>query len=93
MSEEQPEQLAENSSDSDLDSDSEDSDEYCENTDSEEEDPIRRVQPDALDSVSSTSINRYFHHCKQVIEAYEAGEVYGTKEFADRGVQEPSASC
>ena len=44
----------------------------------------RRVLPDALDSVSSASINRYFHHCKRVIEAYEAGEVYGTKEFSDR---------
>ena len=44
----------------------------------------RQVLPDALDSVSSASINRYFHHCKRVIEAYEAGEVYGTKEFSDR---------
>ena len=33
----------------------------------------RRALPDALDSVSSASINRYFHHCKRVIEAYEAG--------------------
>ena len=44
----------------------------------------RRVLPEVLDSVSSTSINRYFYHFKRVIEAYEAGEVYGTKEFADR---------
>ena len=33
---------------------------------------------------SPPSINRYFYHCKRVIEAYEAGEVYGTKEFADQ---------
>ena len=45
---------------------------------------LRRVLPEALDSVSSASINRYFHHCNRAIEAYGAGEVYGTKEFAER---------
>jgi hypothetical protein len=47
-------------------------------------DGLRRVLPEALDSVSSASINRYFHHCKRVIEAYGAGEAYGTKEFTER---------
>ena len=41
--------------------------------------------PEALDSVSSASINRYFQHCNRVIKAYGAGEVYGTKGFAERG--------
>ena len=44
----------------------------------------RRVLPEALDSVSSASINRYFPHFERLIEDYEAGEVYGTKEFAGR---------
>ena len=33
---------------------------------------------------SPTSINRYFQHCKRVIEAYEAGKGYGTMAFADQ---------
>ena len=93
--EEQEQQLAGNASDSDLNSDSGDSeDEDCEITDSEEQKPVhattpalqifiassqppppqfestvyhcRRVLPEALDSVSSTSINRFFHHCNLV---------------------------
>ena len=43
----------------------------------------RQVLPEALDSVSSASINRCFHHCERLIEAYGAGEVYGTKECAE----------
>ena len=116
MSEEQ-EQLAENASDSDLDSDSEDSeDEYCEITDSEEQEPVQANIPalqiliarsqkhNAFDrtfpsqrgpepSVRTANttwsswlslLNRYFHHCNRVIEAYGDGEVYETKEFAER---------
>jgi hypothetical protein len=37
-----------------------------------------------LDSVSTVAINRYYNHCKRVIEAYAEGEKYGTQEFTER---------
>lgn len=45
---------------------------------------LRRILPQALDSVSSTSINRYYRHCQRVIEAYADGLGYGTKGFTER---------
>ena len=72
VSEEEPEK----EKDSDLDNEDSEDEGDCGITDSEE--------PEALDSASTASINRYFHHCARLIEAYGAGEVYGTKEFAER---------
>ena len=45
---------------------------------------LHQTLPKALNSVSTTSINRYYGHCKHVIEAYEAGIQYRTKEFTER---------
>ena len=30
------------------------------------------------------SINRYYHHSMRILEAYEAGETYGTQAFKER---------
>jgi hypothetical protein len=45
---------------------------------------LRAVLPAALDSVSSTAINRYYNHCARVMEAYSEGFDYGTKEFTQQ---------
>jgi hypothetical protein len=42
---------------------------------------LRRVVPDALHSVSSQSINRFYHRAIRTLEAYASGLIYGTKEF------------
>jgi hypothetical protein len=42
---------------------------------------IRKTVPLAVHSISSSSINRYFHRCMRVLKAYEDGLTYGTVEF------------
>lgn len=42
------------------------------------------VVPQALNSVSTATIVRYFNHCQGIIDTYEAGVKYGTKEFGER---------
>jgi hypothetical protein len=44
---------------------------------------LRKVLPAALNSVSTASINRHYHYCMRVLEAYAEGFVYGTKAFTD----------
>jgi hypothetical protein len=45
---------------------------------------LRETVPAALDSVSSTSINRYYHHCMRTMSAYRDKFHYGTREFMER---------
>jgi len=45
---------------------------------------LRETVPAALDSVSSASINRYYHHCMRIMAAYRDRFSYGTKEFTER---------
>ena len=47
-------------------------------------DGLRKTIPQALDSVQSAAINRYFHSCMRVLAAYRTGLKYGTKEFQDK---------
>ena len=42
---------------------------------------IRKTVPLAVHSISSASINRYFHRRMRVLKAYEDGLMYGTVEF------------
>jgi hypothetical protein len=42
---------------------------------------IRKTVPLAVHSISSSSINRYFHRCMKVLKAYEDGLTYSTVEF------------
>jgi len=44
-------------------------------------DGLRSTIPEALMSVSTTSILRYFNHCIEIIQAYNNGLRYGTPEF------------
>ena len=45
---------------------------------------LRKILPEALNSVSSATINRYYNHCVQIMEAYAEGFKYGTKTFTQR---------
>lgn len=45
---------------------------------------LRRNLPEALHSVTPTSINRYYERCKRIIVAYGEGCEYGTEEFRDK---------
>ena len=47
-------------------------------------DGLRKVVPAALDSVSATSINRYYNHCAWAIDAYADEFKYGTEDFTAR---------
>jgi hypothetical protein len=42
---------------------------------------IRKTVPLAVHSISSSSINSYYHRCMRVLKAYEDGLTYGTVEF------------
>ena len=42
---------------------------------------LRKILPEALNSVSSATINRYYNHCLRIMEAYAEGFKYGTKTF------------
>jgi hypothetical protein len=42
---------------------------------------VRGTVPLVVHSISSSSINRYFHWCMRVLKAYEDGLTYGTVEF------------
>jgi hypothetical protein len=44
---------------------------------------LRRIQPEALKSVSSVTINRYYRRCMRILNAYDSGFHYGTKTFKD----------
>ena len=45
---------------------------------------LRETVPNALHSVSATTINNYFNHCDRTIDAYAEDLTYGTKEFTTR---------
>jgi hypothetical protein len=45
---------------------------------------LRETVPAALKSISSASINQYYHRSMRILEAYESGETYGTQAFKDR---------
>ena len=38
----------------------------------------------AFRSISSATINKYYHHCVRTIEAYASGFTYGTKSFQEQ---------
>jgi hypothetical protein len=42
---------------------------------------LRKVVPKALASITTASINRYYHRSMRTLEAYADGLVYGTREF------------
>ena len=44
----------------------------------------RRVLPEALDSVTPATINRYYRRCMRTLGAYMDGHTYGTKEFKEK---------
>jgi len=44
----------------------------------------RETIPLALDSVSTSTIHRYFLACMRIVEAYRVGLHYGTAEFRER---------
>ncbi|RPA99707.1 hypothetical protein L873DRAFT_1767021 [Choiromyces venosus 120613-1] len=45
---------------------------------------LRETIPQALDSVSSATIHRYFLACMRILDAYRSGLHYGTAEFRER---------
>ena len=47
-------------------------------------DGLREAVPAALSSVSSATIHRHSLHCMWIVDAYESGATYGTKEFKER---------
>jgi hypothetical protein len=44
---------------------------------------LRRILPEALKSVSSETINRYYHRCMRILNACDSGFGYGIKTFKD----------
>jgi len=45
---------------------------------------LRKTLPAAFKSISTATINRYYHLCCRIINAYIDGHKYGTKAFAER---------
>ena len=45
---------------------------------------LRTTIPAAFRSITSASINKFYHHCVRAIEAYAGGFTYGTKSFQDQ---------
>ena len=45
---------------------------------------LREKVPEALNSVSPTTIHHHYLHCMRTIDAYAAGVKYGTEEFKKR---------
>jgi hypothetical protein len=43
----------------------------------------RKFLPEALKSVSSATINRYYYRCMEILNAFDSGFRYGTKIFKD----------
>jgi hypothetical protein len=43
-----------------------------------------RLVPEALHSISSATINRYYKHCMRIFIAYREGIQYNTKDFRER---------
>jgi hypothetical protein len=45
---------------------------------------LRKLVPEALDSISSGMIHKWYLRCMRVLEAHKSGEKYGAKEFKDK---------
>jgi hypothetical protein len=45
---------------------------------------LRRNVPAAVHSVPTVTVNRYYHKCVRIIDAYQSGCTYGTAEFVQR---------
>ena len=44
---------------------------------------LRKLVPEALRPIPPDMIFRFYDHCMRILDAYENGETYGTKEFCD----------
>jgi hypothetical protein len=54
----------------------------CENTKHSIQ-SLRKILPAALKSVASEAINRYYHRCIRVLDAYATGYKYGSTAFEE----------
>ena len=43
---------------------------------------LHETIPKAFESIPTATINRFYQHCTRIIDAYDDGLQYGTKEFA-----------